>query len=225
MKAISIDSASSCLTVTAMNDDNFSSISLDIGSHQSEKIIPLIQNVLSDVNLECSDIEFACLCKGPGTFTGLRLAFAALKGIQLTYRFPIYGIDSLENYANPLLQLGKTVISCLDAKKHRFYVSIYRNGKNVVESCDTEIAEIKKFIDEEEDIILTGPDAVYFSEQYATINPNQKFIIIESKNINTGYQLLEIGKKNFEKGLKGIEEYDGPSYIRPSEAEEGKTSI
>ena len=59
-------------------------------------------------------------------------------------------------------------------------------------------------------------------EEYQSVNPAQKFIVIESKNINTSWQLLKMGKLSFDKNLEGIKDYDGPVYIRPSEAEEAK---
>ena len=222
MKALAIDSASPCLTIMAENNDISSTIILDIGMHQSEKILPAIEQVLKDVNLPVNEIEFGSLCLGPGTFTGLRLSFAALKGIHATYNFPIYAFDSLKVYANPFLELKKPVLSVLDAKKKRFYVSLFRESKVSVESFDAEPIDVKKILDNEEEVILTGPDADYFSEIYETIDPNQKFIIIGSKNTNTAYQLLKLGKKAFESGAESLKEFEGPVYIRPSEAEEAK---
>ncbi len=222
MKALAIDCASPCMTICAENDGLFSTRILDIGMHQSERIIPEIQNVLSDVKLNPSEIQFACLCKGPGTFTGLRLAYSALKGMQLSFNFTIYAFDSLETYAQPFFNLNKTILSCLDAKKKRFYTSIYRQDILSVGPVDEEITSIKNYIDPEEEILVTGPDANYFVEEYQSVNPAQKFIVIESKNINTSWQLLKMGNIQFEKHSEGIKDYDGPVYIRPSEAEEAK---
>lgn len=222
MKVIAIDCASPCMTISAENDGLNSTRILDIGMHQSERIIPEIQNVLQDVKLNPQELQFACLCKGPGTFTGLRLVYAALKGIQLSYKFPIYSFDSLEVYALPFLNLNKSVLSCIDAKKNRFYTSIYRQDTLSIGPIDEEISKIKKYIDEEEELLITGPDAELFAEELKLINPTQKIIVKESKNINTGFQLIKLGKISFENKLEGIKDFEGPVYIRPSEAEEAK---
>lgn len=222
MKALAIDCASPCMTICAENEGLFSTKVLDIGMHQSERILPEIQTVLQDVKLTPQEIQFACLCKGPGTFTGLRLAYSALKGIQLSFGFPIYAFDSLETYALPFFELNKTILSCIDAKKKRFYASVFRQKNLVVGPVDEEITSIKKYIDPEEEILLTGPDANYFAEEYQSVNPAQKFIVIESKNINSSWQLLKLGNLNFEKKQPGIKDFEGPVYIRPSEAEEAK---
>lgn len=222
MKALAIDCASPCMTICAENEGLFSTKVLDIGMHQSERILPEIQTILQDVKLTPQEIQFACLCKGPGTFTGLRLAYSALKGIQLSFGFPIYAFDSLETYALPFFELNKTILSCIDAKKKRFYASVFRQKNLVVGPVDEEITSIKKYIDPEEEILLTGPDANYFAEEYQSVNPAQKFIVIESKNINSSWQLLKLGNLNFEKKQPGIKDFEGPVYIRPSEAEEAK---
>ena len=222
MKALAIDCASPCMTICAENEGLFSTKVLDIGMHQSERILPEIQTVLQDVKLTPQEIQFTCLCKGPGTFTGLRLAYSALKGIQLSFGFPIYAFDSLETYALPFFELNKTILSCIDAKKKRFYASVFRQKNLVVGPVDEEITSIQKYIDPEEEILLTGPDANYFAEEYQSVNPAQKFIVIESKNINSSWQLLKLGNLNFEKKQPGIKDFEGPVYIRPSEAEEAK---
>ena len=48
MKAIAIDSASPCLSISAINGELYSSIILNIGMHQSEKILVAIEQVLKD---------------------------------------------------------------------------------------------------------------------------------------------------------------------------------
>ncbi len=74
MKALAIDSVSSTLTVLAKNEDRFASLSLDAGIHQSEVILTMIKTVMEESHLNPKDLDFASLCSGPGSFTGLRLA-------------------------------------------------------------------------------------------------------------------------------------------------------
>ena len=74
---------------------------------------------------------------------------------------------------------------------------MYRKDILSVGPVDEEIASIKNYIDPEEEILVTGPDANYFVEEYHSVNPAQKFIVIESKNINTSWQLLKMGKLSF----------------------------
>ena len=84
MKALAIDSAVTCISLAACNQQKKASVTLDIGMRQSEKLIPAIEYVLEQVELEASQLDFIALSGGPGSFTGLRLGFAAAKGLQLS---------------------------------------------------------------------------------------------------------------------------------------------
>ena len=102
------------ITFVAINEEKKAEISLDIGMHQSEMILPCINQVLSYVDLQPENLEFTALCLGPGTFTGLRLAFAALKAFSITNNVPVYAIPSLEAYAHPYLMWRGAVVPVID---------------------------------------------------------------------------------------------------------------
>lgn len=222
MKALAIDSASPLITFIAINQDKKAEISLDIGMHQSEMILPCIEQVLSYVNLKPNELDFTALCGGPGTFTGLRLAFAALKAFSITNNIPVYAIPSLEAYAYPYLMWKGAVVSVIDAKKDRFYASIYRNSLENVEPMDAQLSDVIKFLDAEENILVVGPDAELFAENAIGLNPNLKITTFGKTTESCGKALLELANKKFLNNDKSLEEYEGPVYIRPSEAELSK---
>ena len=76
MKALAIDTSLTRITICAKNEDKVSYLVLDIGMKQSEKLLPSIEFVLSQVELKLEELDYTVLCKGPGSFTGLRLAFS-----------------------------------------------------------------------------------------------------------------------------------------------------
>lgn len=219
MKALAIDSASSRITFSAQNNEKFSELSLDIGMHQSEKILPSIQYVLDSVNLMPNELDFTSLCLGPGTFTGLRLSFAALKAFSVCFNTPVYGIPSLDAYAFPYLQWKGALVSVIDAKKDRFYATIYRGGKANTEPLDSSVADICKLLDEDESILVVGPDAEYFAEKALDEKPNLQITTFQGATHTCGRQLIDLANKKFVNKEPALQEYDGPVYIRPSEAE------
>ena len=104
MKALALDTAISCITISAKNDEYLASLTLDIGMRQSEKLLPAIDYVLKQADLAAADLDYTVLTEGPGSFTGLRLGFAALKAIELFGNdIPLYGINSLDAYAWPFM--------------------------------------------------------------------------------------------------------------------------
>ncbi len=219
-KALAIDSSSNCISFAACNGDKTASVSLDIGMRQSEKLLVTIQYVLEQVDVTPLELDFTALCGGPGSFTGLRLAFAALKALQLANGTPIYAIPTLDAIAYPYSAWNGAVLSTLDAKKSRFYASLYRNGKQSVDPIDASPEDILKLLDTEETILVVGADSGLFVEKALEIRPTQDLRLITPVQKNTTFALLELGAQKFEQKAEPVKDYDGPVYIRKSEAEE-----
>lgn len=220
MKALAIDSSATCIIFEAKNEDKTAKLSLDIGMHQSEQMLPSIQNVLNYVGLTPDQLEFVALCQGPGSFTGLRLSYSALKAFTLSFNIPVYAIPTLEAAALPYSSFPGAVVAVLDAKKHRYYASIYRNGKENLAPVDAELGDILKSLDPEERILATGSGAELFAECAHSAFPQFTITTYAPLNQELTEQLLSLAQKKFLAKEKPLEEYEGPVYIRPSEAEE-----
>lgn len=164
MKALVIDSASSCLVISARNEGLTISVSLDMGLSQSQKILTTIDFCLAQVKLPQDQLDFIALTKGPGTFTGLRLAFAAAKALQLTYNMPVYGIDSLEAYGWAYRSFDGVVVSVIDAKKDQFFARISEGDKILMESKDTTVEEVLSHLDGSKPVLTAGPDSAIFAD-------------------------------------------------------------
>lgn len=224
MKALVIDSATTVLSIAAKNDTKYAEVSLDVGMRQSEKLLPLIEYVLQQVDLTLPMLEFAVTTKGPGSFTGLRLSFAALKALQLTINCPIYGIPTLDVYSYPYRNWNGAVLSGMDAKKNRFYTALYRHGNLIIGPTDTDASQIAQWLDEEEPLLIAGPDADMLAESLITYRP-----IIHPVTFNlpaaTTSSLLILGEQLYKKGTPSFNIAEGPIYLRKSEAEESLNKI
>lgn len=218
MKSLAIDAASGCMVVAAKNDEKKASLALDLGQKQSQKILPAIDYVLSEVGLEAGDLDYTALCSGPGTFTGLRLAFSALKAIELAGNVPIYGVPSLASYAFPFKEFEGSVVSVIDAKKDQFFAAIYENGKEISRAEDTSAEKIAEKLDKSKKILLAGPDAKIFSEELKKVAPELKTAFPPYQPLSTD-SIFELAEEMIEEKREPLQDYDGPVYLRKSEAE------
>ncbi|MCQ2576565.1 MAG: tRNA (adenosine(37)-N6)-threonylcarbamoyltransferase complex dimerization subunit type 1 TsaB [Treponema sp.] len=218
MKGLAIDSAVSRLTIAAKNDDKICTAIYDIGMKQSETLVPAIDYVLSKTGMEKSELEYGVFCIGPGSFTGLRLGIAAIKAIELAFNIPIYGISSLRTYAYPYLSFDTQVLSCIDANKDKFYASIYKDGKEILSEGDYDIDFIIEKICADTKVLIAGPDAKKFESILKEKEINIKTLVPET-NSNTAEALFAIAEKEIAAKNPGMKDYDGPVYLRASEAE------
>lgn len=225
MKALAVDLAVSKLTVAAKNEDHTVSASYDIGMKQSETLLPAIDYVLEKADLNKSELNYLALSAGPGSFTGLRLCFAALKAIELAFNCPLYGVSSLDAYAEHYLSLPFTIISCIDAKKEKFYAKIWENKKILLEEGDYEVPVIaEKIVSSETSVLICGSDADILKQELikADNSLSSKEIYTVSFSVNTAEQLFISAERMIKERKHPLNDYDGPVYLRASEAEEKK---
>ncbi len=218
MKALAIDSASSCMTISAKNDDLRVTLSLDIGPTQSQELLPAIDYVLKKVKLTAGDLDYTALCKGPGTFTGLRLAFSALKAIELAFSKPVYGISTLECYANAYKRFNGLVVPTVDAKKNQFFAAVYENGKTILEPQDTQLEQLIKVLDKEKTILCVGPDALIFAEELKKADANLN-VVTFGTTADYCASLFTMAEEMIAEKKEPLKDFEGPEYLRKSEAE------
>lgn len=223
MKSLVIDAASNCMTVSAKNDTNKATLSLDMGQKQSQKLLPSIDFVLSQLELSPKDLDYLALTSGPGTFTGLRLAFSALKAISLAFNLPIYGVPTLDAFAHPYSAFEGLVVSVIDAKKDQFFAAIYEKGSRVIEAADTNVETVANALSDKtkesnKKILLCGPDAKIFFEELKKINPALNLVTYKSEPLPTD-SLFEITETMIDEKKAPLTDYEGPVYLRKSEAE------
>ena len=217
-KSLVIDAASNCMTVAAKNGDAKAALSLDMGQKQSQKLLPAIDYVLSELALSPSELDYTALTSGPGTFTGLRLAFSALKAISLAHDVPIYGVPTLDAFAYPFSEFEGSVVSVIDAKKDQFFVSVYENGKMIFPAEDTTAEKVAEKLDQNKKILLVGPDAQVFSEALKKINGSLSITVYPFQPLPTE-SLFALAEEMIAQKKEPLADYDGPVYLRKSEAE------
>ncbi len=233
MKCLAIDSSYSKLTIASKNNDTTVTTSFNIGPKQSEKMLPAIDYVLKENNILGKDLDCTILCTGPGTFTGLRLAYSALKAIEMAYDIPIYGSGTLETYAYPYKYIDMPILSVLDAKKKRFYASLFSKGSVYIPTEDYTLENItEKILQFKKDsvksfskIFIAGPDSQLFVNNIV----KTENMFVESDFITLMYEpeavysLFSIAEEKLNIGAQELKDFDGPSYYRASEAEENLT--
>lgn len=218
MNSLSIDCAISKISIAAKKDSFFTKIVLNIGTKQSEKLLPSIDYVLKELELAPSELDYTAITLGPGSFTGLRLGLSSLKALTLSNQVPVYGIPSLEAYAYPYKTAKESVLSLIEAKEDEYFYQFFLHGKKVSEPEDKTIEEIIKQIDPESSILVCGPGAESFCSRITEIAPLYSVHCFLPENDSTE-SLFEIAEDMIKNKREPLQDYDGPLYIRKSEAE------
>jgi tRNA threonylcarbamoyladenosine biosynthesis protein TsaB len=94
----------------------------DPGRGHSERLIGLVEMVLADAGTGYAALGALAVCHGPGSFTGLRTAVAAARGLALAADLDVIAVSSLEALAGGLrADLGGEVLAAIDARRGEVY--------------------------------------------------------------------------------------------------------
>ena len=218
MKILSIDTASDLCTVAVLEDENcIKEIIVDDARNHSEKIMPVIEQALSETNLNLKDINLFVCDKGPGSFTGIRIGVGTVLAFQDTLNKPCVGISSLEALAYNFKQDG-IICSLIDAKNNNVYFGLFELKNNEYTQLDN--LDFKT-IDETIEILKSCTSPITFVGDGAIthknlLETNFENCLFAEKNSLSSYSL---GIAGLSKYKKGIETSLMPLYLRKSQAE------
>ena len=121
MNILAVDTAGKTAGVALTQDGRLLyEVYFDGGLTHSETLLPLIDTCLKLCRLTCADIDLFGVNAGPGSFTGLRIGLAAVKGLALPRDIPCAGVSTLEALARCCTGSG-VVIPALDARRGEVY--------------------------------------------------------------------------------------------------------
>lgn len=218
MNILALDCAVSRLSIAIKTDTKYISETFDIGMRQSEILVPSIDELLKKAEILPSELNYTTLTVGPGSFTGLRLGISALKAIELAYNVPVYGISSLKVYSYPYCDVNMPVISCIDANKDKFYAHISEAKTELLEDGDWEVSTIIETVKDFEKVLICGPDSEKLSEIIKEQNKNIE-ILLPKVQVQTTESLIKLTEELIANGQPTLKDFDGPVYLRASEAE------
>ncbi|HIW18899.1 MAG TPA: tRNA (adenosine(37)-N6)-threonylcarbamoyltransferase complex dimerization subunit type 1 TsaB [Candidatus Faecalicoccus intestinipullorum] len=144
MISLCMDSAYKQLVLGLYEDDALlAGISLEAFKKQSETIFVELNKLLEQTKLDYKDIDRIVITKGPGSYTGIRIAMTIAKVLCSQMHKDLYTISTMQLYAG--LEPSANVI--LDARSHRAYVAHLEKGKIIGGTQILDLEEVKKFLE------------------------------------------------------------------------------
>ena len=164
MKILAIEAsakaASVCITE---NGKILGEVFLNCGLTHSVTVMPSVEWLLKTTGLCLADIDRLAITHGPGSFTGLRIGMAAVKGLALGAEIPCCGVSTLECAAYGARKSGKIICAVMDARAGQVYNALFRVENGIlVRMCPDRAVKISELYEEliaYGDVILTGDGA------------------------------------------------------------------
>ncbi|MFH1645271.1 MAG: tRNA (adenosine(37)-N6)-threonylcarbamoyltransferase complex dimerization subunit type 1 TsaB [Candidatus Omnitrophota bacterium] len=126
MKILSIDTSSSKFSIAIGEDRGVVDIfdSNSVNQHSTE-LVPRISELLKKNSWNITEIDLFCVGVGPGSFTGLRVGVATMRGFAFALGKRIAGIPSVDAVAWPIADYKTPVCVMVDAKRENVYARFY----------------------------------------------------------------------------------------------------
>ncbi len=126
MKILAIDSTAIVSTVAICQDENLlSQFTINNGNTHSETLLPMIEASLKVLGLTPDDIDLYACSAGPGSFTGVRIGAATIKGLAFDKNKPCAPVSSLDALAHNLLYADGIICPVMNARRAQLYNALF----------------------------------------------------------------------------------------------------
>lgn len=225
MKYLTIDTTTKVTALALAEKGNLVAEGfLHTGKTHSERLIPMLDQVLVAADWKLTDLDFIGVVRGPGSFTGIRIGIATAQGIAQVLKLPLVGVLSLDALAWAGYGRPEEIVPILDARKNEWYSARYRWSE--VDQKPHRVREPfaiepKRWLDEleglEHKVLFVGDAVSRYADMIQEHLGAQAIIPPDYVALPRGAYTAQSVWCEWEKSNEGglIE----PFYIRPSEAE------
>lgn len=134
MNILVIDTATeACSVALEVNDQVFNRFEVCPQQH-SQRILPMIDEVLKEAKVALQDLDYLAFGRGPGSFTGVRIATGVLQGLALGTGHKVVGISTLAAMAQQAYEQNhnEQVTAAIDARMSEVYFGQYQVEQNIM---------------------------------------------------------------------------------------------
>ncbi len=170
---LSLDSSAVTASVALTDGDRvIKSEFVNSGLTHSETLLPMVKRVMGDN--EFSSLDAVAITAGPGSFTGVRIGVATVKGIAFAGNIPCYGVSTLEAIAYNFVDENCVVCAVMDARRMQFYNAIFKVENGIVSRITPDraisIDDLREELKQYDSVIIAGDGAALCSQNIAIDN-------------------------------------------------------
>lgn len=222
MKILALDSSAAvCTAALCDNEKLICEITVNTGNTHSETLLPVVEQILKLTDTTVDDIDLFVCSVGPGSFTGVRIGAATVKGLAFGKNKACVGISTLDALAENIAMFDGILCPVMDARRDHVYNALYEcSGGVITRLCpdrlisvaelDSELAALGK------KVYLTGDGYCICEREFSKIKVEY---VPERLRLESGYSTGMCGLKKYQNG-EVVSDFElAPVYLRPSQAE------
>lgn len=125
MKFLALDTATEACSVALSFDGKLLTLDEVCPQQHSKRILPMVQQLLSEAGVQLSQLDGLVYGRGPGSFTGVRIGVGVVQGLAFGADLPVYGVSTLLAMAQAAARLHQAdqVVAAIDARMGEVYIA------------------------------------------------------------------------------------------------------
>ena len=222
MKILSIDSSAVVASVALTEDGRLlAEYTVNNGNTHSETLLPMVESLLNTYKISVKEIDAFAATAGPGSFTGIRIGAATLKGLAFGTNKPCVEVSTLEAIAENLMFKEGLICPVMNARRGQVYTALFRSDGRTLERLMPDSAMA---VEELDGILSEYGESVSFAGDgyFVTIDALKLTSFCETPDRLRHQSAASVGAVAYRKLLLGESETDRSfkvTYLRPSQAE------
>ncbi len=229
MKILAIDSSGLVATVAiAENDELLAEYTTNYKKTHSQTLLPMLEHVKEMIDLDLNTVDYLAVAAGPGSFTGLRIGSATVKGLGLALKKPVVEVPTLEGLAYNMCGTDHLVCPLMDARRNQVYTGIYGfeakeqswQMYTVKEQCAVDIAEIIEACNTlDKPVVFLGDGVPVYATKIAELCKVPYTFAPAGMNRQRAATIAVLAAKYATEGKVVSAAEHAPEYLRKSQAE------
>jgi tRNA threonylcarbamoyladenosine biosynthesis protein TsaB len=125
VKVLAIDTATERCSVALRIDGQVLIRSMDTARGHADNVLPLLDELLSEAGITLRGLDGIAYGRGPGSFTGVRIAVGVVQGLAFGAQLLTVGISNLAAVAQQVAKPADRVLVCMDARMGEVYWAVF----------------------------------------------------------------------------------------------------
>ncbi len=189
----------------------------------SEKILDLVDFLLDQHKLKLEEMDCFAVSTGPGSFTGVRIGIATVKGFCQGLNKPVVGISTLEALAYRFGWAHSPVAPVIDARREQIYGAVFGfDGSQIELEQKEQVSSPAQWVKEitGQECLFVGDGAQLYKETIVAAHPEAWVLETDNRILEA---LCQLADQRFREGKTQSAQELKANYIRPSDARREET--
>lgn len=226
MRILGFDSSGLVASVAVVEENNLiAEYTMNHKKTHSQTLLPMLDEMMKMAEVSLDTIEGIAVAAGPGSFTGLRIGSATVKGLALALDIPVIPVPTLEALAYNVWGCGDIICPIMDARRNQVYTGLYSfdDEKHLITEMDQNPMDMDALIEllnqKQKPVIFLGDGIQPYQEKIMQKLQTVYSFAPAHMNKQRAGAVAACGLIRYREGLFETADEHKPIYLRASQAE------